>query len=226
MNISPRSGERRWRVRTSRDGCVTSVPAGFLLDRKPRPVCLRLHPLPDGFGAFLHQPLRSGRGPADAYRTAVLQPGEIDFRRGVHQIRAWVHAPAFVVQDFSIGTFFAAHEKNHIVARGEIADVRHAVSHLAANGVVVTEGGCGRDVRADVFHDFPETLQRFGGLRIQANVPVEIQFVHFFRRFDDDGLAVGLSHETEHLGMAVLSVDDDLFAFRAPLLVFLFDAFL
>ena len=107
------------------------------------------------------------------------------------------------------------------MARGEIADVRHAVSHLAANGVVVTEGGCGRDVRADVFHDFPETLQRFGGLRIQANVPVEIQFVHFFRRFDDDGLAVGLSHETEHLGMAVLSVDDDLFAFRAPLLVFL-----
>ena len=53
-------------------------------------------------------------------------------------------------------------------------------------------------------------VERLGGLRIKEDVAGEIEAVNVVKLLDDDGRAMGLSHQPQHLGMAVLAEDDNL----------------
>lgn len=65
----------------------------------------------------------------------------------------------------------------------------------------------------DVGHYLAEFVERLGCLRIQADVFVHVQFADLFQLLDDDGFAFGLAHQSQHFGMAVFPVNDNLSVF-------------
>lgn len=71
---------------------------------------------------------------------------------------------AFVIERVPVGAFLSADKKNHVVACRKIPDMRHAVGHLPADGIVVPEGGTGRNMFFYVLYDFPEPVQGLCGL--------------------------------------------------------------
>ena len=179
----------------------------------------------DGGGHLLHQPLGRGGGPANANGT---RPGEqrvVYLVRAVYQVGVGVDLQALREEHLAVGAFLAADKEDEVVPGGEAADVGYAVGHLPADGVVVLEGGLGRDVRLDVVHNMAELVQRLGGLRVEAYALAEVQLGDFLQLLYDDGLALRLAHEAQHLGMAVLAVDDDLLVLPSGVMLLL-DAFL
>ena len=144
----------------------------------------------------------------------------------VDEVGVGVHLQTFVEENLAVRALASAHEEDKVVVRGKAADVRHPVGYLSADGVVILEGGIGRNVCLDVLHDLAELVQRLGGLRIQADVLAEIQPIDFVDAFDDDGLSVGLSHEAQYLGVSVLAVDYDLPVASGSQVELLLDAFL
>lgn len=125
-----------------------------------------------------------------------------------------------------VAAFLATDKENDVVARGELADVRHAVGHLPADGVVVFESSVGADVLFDVFHNPTEVIQRFCGLTVKADIPVEVQFPDVLGMLYDNGRAVGLPHQSQYLGMTVLSENNNLLAVERVGIVLAFDALL
>ena len=55
-----------------------------------------------------------------------------------------------------------------------------------------------------------ESFERFGGLREEIGVAREIDFVDFADVGDHDRFAVGLPHQPEYFGVAVLAVNHNL----------------
>lgn len=88
---------------------------------------------------------------------------------------------------------------------GESCNVRHTVCHLTAYRVEALESGVRRDVALYIIDDTTEFVETLRGLRIQIYVAAEIEKPHVFELFYHDGLAVCLPHESENLGMTVLS---------------------
>ena len=79
----------------------------------------------------------------------------------------------------------------------------------------------------DVGHYLAEFVERFGRLRIQADVFVHVQFADLFQLLDDDGFAFGLAHQSQHFGMAVFPVNNNLSVFVVGSgVVLLLDSFL
>ena len=62
----------------------------------------------------------------------------------------------------------------------------------------------------DILDDAVELVEALRGLRVQVDVAVEVELHHLVEVLDDDGLRVGLSHQSQHLGVAFLSEDDNL----------------
>ena len=52
-------------------------------------------------------------------------------------------------------------------------------------------------------------------MRIEVDVAIEIDVVDVVMVLNDDGFAVGLSHESVDFGVSVLAIDDDLWTMRA-----------
>lgn len=52
-------------------------------------------------------------------------------------------------------------------------------------------------------------------MRIEVDVAIEIDVVDVVMVLNDDGFAVGLSHESVDFGVSVLAIDDDLRTLRA-----------
>ena len=110
--------------------------------------------------------------------------------------------------------------------RGEFPYVRHAVGHLAADGVSVFERGIGRDVVLYVFHYGAETVQGLCRLAVQADVSVHVQSANFLRTLYHDGRAFCLAYKPKNLGMTVFAEDDNLLLVLRVCRVFLADTFL
>ena len=190
------------------------------------PSCLQTQFGADFLPALFHQPFGCRCRSADADGLCVLQQGRVNFLRLIDEACVRVHLLAFVVQDFTVRALASAYEEHQVVASRKLADVRHAVGYLSADGVVILEGGIRRDVCLDVFHDLAELVERLGGLRIQTDVAAEVQSAHLLDAFYHDGLSVGLTHQSQHLGMSVLSVYHDLSAMLRVVVVLLLDALL
>ena len=60
---------------------------------------------------------------------------------------------------------------------GKLPDVRHPIGYLTAYCVIECECGFRADVLLYVFYNASELVKGFGRLRIQADIPVVIQFV-------------------------------------------------
>ena len=89
-----------------------------------------------------------------------------------------------------------------------------AVGDATTDGVVATKLGRRLDVGREIIDESLESFERFGGLREEIGVACEIDFVHFADVGDHDRFAVGLPHQPEHFGVAVLAVDHDLGVFH------------
>ena len=114
------------------------------------------------------------------------------------------------VEHTPVGTLGAANEDNHVVAGGKLQHSRQTVGHLATNGVVVVKTSRGLHVGRDILNNGAEAFQRFRSLREQTDVSAEIELGGFVHILNHNGLALGLSHQSQYLGMASLAIDDDL----------------
>ena len=100
---------------------------------------------------------------------------------------------------------------------GKTGDIRHAVGNRTADGVEAPEGSLGRDMRLDVVDDAVELIERLRGLAVEIDIAGEVELGDLVETLDDDCRALGLSDESEHLGMTFLSEDDNLSATRLKL---------
>ena len=137
-----------------------------------------------------------------------------------------VRARTLVKEGTPITAFATADEEDDVVLGSEFADMGDAVGYLAADGVVVGEGGLGRDVALDEIDHLTETVEGLGGLAVEGDVALEVKAAGFLRSLNDDGCACRLSHEAEDFGVAALAEDDNLLAVVGVGVVLAFDAFL
>lgn len=127
--------------------------------------------------AIFHQPFRRGSGAANTDTARAIEPFPTKRRRRVYEISTGIDATAGLKENAAVAAFEATHEDDDIVAHGKIADIRQAIGHLSADGVVGTECGRRLDVRRDIVHNLAEPLQRFGGLREKTDVACEVEFL-------------------------------------------------
>ena len=155
-----------------------------------------------------------------------MQPTNINFVGCIYHVGTGIGLLAFVEEDAAIAALFAADEEDNIVFQGKTSDVGHSVCYLSADGVVIGKGCFRADVLLNVLHNLSELIKRHRGLGVETNVATEVELLHFFSRFDDDGSFFRLSHKAEYLRMTVLAEDDDLFFVLSISIIFLLDTFL
>lgn len=160
--------------------------------------------------ALFHEPFRSAGGSADAYGTGTDKPLTVNLVGTFNLVASGVDAEALVEQHPSVGTLAAADEEDDVVACSKGGDAGHTVGHLSADGVETTEGGIGRDVRLDIFHDALKLVEALRGLRIEIDVVVEVEAAGIVNILDDRSMTGCLSDKSEHLGMTVFAEDDDI----------------
>ena len=99
---------------------------------------------------------------------------------------------------------------------GKVGDIRHAVGHLSADGVEALEAGTLHDMILAIFDDAMELVETLGSLGIEGDVAAEIQLaylpemLHILQLLYHDGMTFGLTYQAQHLGMSLLTEDDDL----------------
>ena len=168
------------------------------------------------FLTFFHQPFGSTCGTTDAHGIDALEPCHVYFVSTLYLIAVVIHALAFLEEYLTVATLSAAHEEHHIMPAGKDGDIRHAVSHLSADGVKALEGSTFHDMRLAVFDDAMELFQALGGLRIEIDVLGEIQpsylpqMFHILQLLYHERVTLGLSYQTQNFGMSLLSEDDNL----------------
>ena len=173
--------------------------------------------LEDGVAALLHEPAGGAGGTTDANGTDVAEPGGIDFLGVFDKMAVGVHMQALVVEHLAVRTLSAAVEKDEVVLGGKTGDIGYAVGNGTADGVEALEGSFGRDMGLDVVDDTMELIERLRGLAVEVDIAGEVEFSDLVEVLDDDSRALGLSDESEHLGMTFLSEDDNLSATRLKL---------
>ena len=95
-------------------------------------------------------------------------------------------------------------------------NVRHSVRHLTAYRIKALEDGIAHDMFLTILDDAMELIQALRGLGIEIDVLGEVQLaflsqmLHILKLLYHDGMAFGLSHQSQHLGMSLLAKDDDL----------------
>ena len=125
-------------------------------------------------------------------------------------MRIGIDAQTFVIEHLAIRALSSADKEYEVVLGGKHRDVWHTVGYRTADGVEGTEGGVWRDMLLDIFDDAMELVKRLGGLRIRVDVARKIQLADFGQMLHDNGIGMGLSHQSQHLGMASFAKDDDL----------------
>jgi hypothetical protein len=164
----------------------------------------------DGISADLHKPFGCTRRPAYSDGLNILEPVEINFFSTFYEVAVGVYTVAFMEKHLAVAALLATYKEYQIVAGGELCNVGQSVGHLAADGVETAEGGGGCDVLLDVIDYLVEFIEAHGGLRVEVDVTREVESFHVVEVFHHDGFLVGLSHETEHFRMTVLSENHDL----------------
>ena len=121
-----------------------------------------------------------------------------------------VDAQALVEEHLAIRALTAADKKDHVVLRGEAGNIRHAVGYGATDGVEALERGTFGDMRLDVVDDAMELIERLRGLGVEIDVARKVELHHLIEVLDNDCLRLGLTNKAKHLGMSLLTEDDDL----------------
>lgn len=161
--------------------------------------------------ALLHQPL--WRACSSAYTNSLdvaVEPRHIDFVGTLYLMAVRVDTAALVEEHLAVARLPARHEEHEVVACGEGCNVGHAVGHLAADGVETLERGPLMDMLLYVGDDLVESVKRLRGLRIEVNVAQEVEPLHVVDLLHDNGPALRLSHQPEHLGVSALAEYYDL----------------
>ena len=165
--------------------------------------------LEQGVAALLHEPFGGAGGSADANGLYALQPFGAYLLGPLDEMGAGIHAQTLIKKYLAVAALATTDKEDEVVTGGKLRDAGHAVGHLTADGVEAAEGGFGRDVGRDIVDDAVELIERLGGLRVQVDVVREVELLHVLELLDDNGLALGLPHESQYFGVSVLAEDDD-----------------
>lgn len=159
---------------------------------------------------MLHEPLGGAGGPANSYGADATEPVGVYLAGTLDEVGIGIDAQALVEQYLAVAALATADEKDEVMAGSKGGDVGHAVGYVATDGVETAEGGLGRYVLLDVLDDALKLVERLGGLGVEVDITGEVELLHVFKLLDNDCLAIGLSDESQHLGMAILAEDDNL----------------
>ena len=121
-----------------------------------------------------------------------------------------IDTQTLVEQHAPVTALPTADEKNEVVFRCKIGNVRHSVCHITANGVETLKRGFGRDVLLDILDDAVKLVKRFRGLGIEIDITREIEFANLLETLYDNGCRLCLSHQSQDLGVTFLSENDNL----------------
>lgn len=105
--------------------------------------------------------------------------------------------------------FFPANERDKVVSAGKLPNIGNAVGDLPTDGVERFELSIGFQLFYLV-DDVAETLLPTWLSGNRATVFCESYLVEVFVPLDDDGFAVGLSHQSVDFGVSGFAVDNDL----------------
>lgn len=159
---------------------------------------------------MLHEPARGRCGATDADRPGVAELRPVKSRGIADEYRRRVDAQTLVVEHPTVGTLGARNKDDDIVGAREVAQVVNAVGYLTADGVMICELGVGGLATLNFLNHSAEALKGHGRLAIQGDVSVEVDAVKAGDVFNDYGSRVGLPDEAVDLGVAALSIDDNL----------------
>ena len=140
---------------------------------------------------------------------AVTDPVRVDVVGGADAIGAGVLGPAQVEEDLSVGTGLAGDEQNQVVRAGELHQMLMPVRDLRTDGVMDRDATAeGADPGADIgvfgraLGRLGEDFHGFGEVDAGKDVLQHRPVLHH------DGVAIHLAQQTQDLGMADFSEDD------------------
>ena len=158
----------------------------------------------------LHEPSGSGSCPTDADAFFPLEPCRVDVILAADEMGIGVSIKTLGKQNTSVAALGSTNKEDELVSGGEIAYLRNAVGHRAADGIKTAKGHSWFHAVFDFLNYMLEFLHTLGRLGVQVDVAGIVNIVNLVDIFDDGGMTLGLAYEAQHLGMTTLTVDDDL----------------
>ena len=158
---------------------------------------------------FGHEPAGGGGSSADTYALFSFEPSGVYFADVGNESGLGIDLQAFSEKHPSVGTLFPANEQDKVVSAGKLPDIGNAVGDLPTDGVERFELSIGFQLFYLV-DDVAEAFYRLGCLGIEQQFFAEVYLVEVFVPLDDDGFAVGLSHQSVDFGVSGFAVDNDL----------------
>ena len=116
--------------------------------------------LQNRFTASLHQPFRCACCATDTDTLGIRKPRWVNVTGFVHKVTLSVDLLTLLIEHLSVRTFQTTDKEHHIMACGEITNIRQAIGHLTANRVKVFKHG-GRLNRLRCF-EIPQATLLFG----------------------------------------------------------------
>ena len=150
---------------------------------------------------FGHEPAGGGGSSTNAYALFPFEPAGIYFGNIRYEVRPGIDLQAFAEKHFPVGAFFTADEENEVVSPGKFPDIGYSVGDLPADGVERFELPVWLYL-LDFVDDMFEPFDRFGGLGVEEQFFVEVDFAEVLAVFDDHGLPMSLSHQTVYFGVS------------------------
>ena len=142
------------------------------------------------------------------------EPTEVDFALVAYEITQWIHLVALLEEYAAVAALASAHKEYNIVILSKFTNLRNTVCHSAAYCVVALEFHLTAiDATLYFANHLLKSVERFGGLRVEIDIAVEVDFVHLIGAFYHQRMAFGLPHETVDLSMAFFAVDHHLWFF-------------
>ena len=158
---------------------------------------------------FGHEPAGGGGSSADTYALFSFEPCGVYFADVGNESGLGIDLQAFSEKHPSVGALFPANEQDKVVSAGKLPDIGNAVGDLPTDGVERFELSIGFQLFYLV-DDVAETFYRLSCLGIEQQFFAEVYLVEVFVSLDDDGFAVGLSHQSVDFGVSGFAVDNDL----------------
>ena len=111
----------------------------------------------------------------------------------------------------TVAALASADKEDDVVVSRKFRNMRHAVSHLATDGVETLESSSGGDVVLDIIDDTTVLVEVLRGLRIEVDILGDVEFLlYLVEAIHDDRLNMGRADESQYLRMSFLSENDGL----------------
>ena len=135
----------------------------------------------------------------------VRKPRLVYLLRTFYLITVRIDRMTLLEKHLAIARLTSRHKQYQIVLGRKGGNIRHAVSHLPADGIKALERSPWLYVLLNIVYNTMKSVERLGSLRVKIDIAREVETFHIIHLFHNYGTTLCLPYKTKHFGMTTLS---------------------